>query len=217
MNGTNDITNMVVSIADIKPHPDNYNKHPEKQLQQLGASYESLGQFRSVVLWQQADGSYIQLAGHGVVDAMKREGATEVRADVFSSSLDAMTAKRILLADNLHAQNSESDNTILAELLDEQRNSGHGLESVGFTNQELDTLLENLGSEVLEAFPEENNEDLLNITDASPSVEALKQLKFGKYLIQMTDEEFDALSKRLEEYATETGSHFGFVGSLLNV
>lgn len=216
MNGTNDITNMVVSIADIKPHPDNYNKHPEKQLQQLGASYESLGQFRSVVLWQQADGSYIQLAGHGVVDAMKREGATEVRADVFSSSLDAMTAKRILLADNLHAQNSESDNTILAELLDEQRNSGHDLASVGFTDQELDALLENLGSQLLDPFPGDN-EDLLDITDASPSVEALKQLKFGKYLIQMTDEEFDALSKRLEAYATETGSHFGFVGSLLNV
>ena len=71
-----EIVNAVVPIEKIKSHPQNFNQHPDAQLSQLEASYEALGQFRSVVLWQQADGTYIQLAGHGFLEAMKREGAT---------------------------------------------------------------------------------------------------------------------------------------------
>lgn len=144
-----EITNTVVPIEAIKPHPDNYNFHPEAQLRQLEASYEELGQFRSVVLWQQTDGSYIQLAGHGIVEAMKREGATEVRADVLPHTLDSMTAKRILLADNLHAKNSSPDDELLAALLVEQKNAGFDLASLGYDEEALRQMLEALGDEML--------------------------------------------------------------------
>lgn len=137
--------NKVVPIHLIKPHSDNYNQHPEEQIKQLGMSYSELGQFRSVVLWEQSDGTYIQLAGHGVVEAMKREDATEVRADVHPSSLDPMIAKRILLADNLHAKNSISDDEALVRLLQEQQDAGYDLASLGSDDETLRQMLESLG------------------------------------------------------------------------
>lgn len=144
-----EIINAIVPIDKIKAHPQNYNQHPEEQLQQLTKSLESLGQFRSVVIWQQPDGTYVQLAGHGVVEAMKREGATEVRADILPPSLDAMTAKQVMLADNLHAQNSLPDDTALARLLEEQQNAGYDLAALGADEEALRQMLASLGDEVL--------------------------------------------------------------------
>ena len=144
-----EIVNAVVPIDKIKPHKDNYNQHPDAQLTQLEASYEALGQFRSVVLWQQADGTYIQLAGHGFLEAMKREGAKEVRADIHPPSLDPMTAKQIMLADNLHAKNSQPDDALLARLLQEQQDAGFSLTSLGSDDETLRQMLAEIGDSIL--------------------------------------------------------------------
>lgn len=140
-------TNKIVPLDAIKPHPENYNTHPDEQIKQLGMSYSELGQFRSIVLWEQEDGSYIQLAGHGVIEAMKRNGATEARADILPPSLDPLVAKRIMLADNLHAQNSTPDDTLLAQLLQEQQDAGYDLASLGTDDETLRQMLEALGDE----------------------------------------------------------------------
>lgn len=144
-----EIINATVPIDKIKPHKDNYNFHPDAQLADLAASYRDLSQFRSVVIWQQSDGSYIQLAGHGVVEAMKREGAKEVRADILPVSTDPLTAKRIMLADNLHAQNSVPDETALARLLQEQADAGIDLATMGMDAETLRQMLESLGDEII--------------------------------------------------------------------
>jgi ParB-like chromosome segregation protein Spo0J len=149
-----EVTNAVIDIDKIKPHSENYNSHPESQIQQLGMSYRSLDQYRSVVVWQQPDGSYIQLAGHGIVEAMRREGATEVRADIWDATLDPMRAKQIMLADNLHAQNSEPDDTLLVRLLEEQRNAGFDLTAFGTDDEALRQMLESLGTELLDGAPD---------------------------------------------------------------
>lgn len=138
-------TNKIVPIDLIKPHPDNYNQHPEEQIKQLERSYSELGQFRSIVLWEQSDGTFIQLAGHGIVEAMQRENVSEVRADVHPPSLDPMIAKRILLADNLHAKNSVPDDTLLAQLLQEQYDAGYDLASLGSDEESLRQMLQELG------------------------------------------------------------------------
>ena len=143
------LVNKVVSLEKIKAHDQNYNFHPEEQLVQLAASYKTLGQFRSVVLWQQEDGSYIQLAGHGVVEAMKHEGAKEVRADCLPPSLGPMAAKQIMLADNLHAQQSSPDMTLLASLLKEQKDEGYSLEALGSSEHLLQHLIDTLADEAL--------------------------------------------------------------------
>lgn len=143
------IENKVVPIELIRPHPENYNTHPDEQIKQLGMSYSEMGQFRSVVLWEQVDGSYIQLAGHGVIEAMKRNGAKEARADVLPTSLDPLTAKRVMLADNLHAQNSVPDDELLVRLLQEQADVGYDLASLGTDDEALRQMLEALGNDVL--------------------------------------------------------------------
>lgn len=140
------IRNGVVPLRLVKPHPDNYNQHPETQIADLQSSLELLSQYRSVVLWAQSDGSYIQLAGHGVVEAMKRKGDREVRADILPVELDPMTAKQIMLADNLHARNSLAEDDILARLLKEQQLAGVSLASLGSDEEELRQLLETAGS-----------------------------------------------------------------------
>lgn len=40
-----------VTIADLKPHPDNPNTHPDKQIDALGNSLGEFDQVKSVVIW----------------------------------------------------------------------------------------------------------------------------------------------------------------------
>jgi hypothetical protein len=161
-----DVVNKVVPIDVIKPHPENYNMHPPDQIEDLEKSLGGLGQYRSIVLWEQSDGSYIQLAGHGVVEAMKVKGYSSVRADVHPSSLDPMTAKRILIADNLHAQKSSPDDEMLVQLLQEQQDAGFDLAALGSSDDELlqmlealDTYVGNEGESEEDDFDEESDVD----------------------------------------------------------
>jgi ParB-like chromosome segregation protein Spo0J len=140
-----EVINAVVDIAKIKPHPKNYRQHPDEQIAQLGMSHARLSQFRSVVLWQQPDDSYITLAGHGIIEAMKRNKVTQVRADIHPVTLSAADAEAILIADNLHAQHSTDDEQMLAELLQEQQNAGYDLSSLGSDDETLRQMLVSLG------------------------------------------------------------------------
>ncbi len=45
----------------------------------------------------------------------------------------------------------------------------------------------------------------------------LARLVFGKFKIQLTDEEFEGLKARAETYLRDNGTLFGFAGSLLHV
>ncbi len=142
--------NAIIPIEKIKPHPENYNGHPDAQLIQLEASYEEFGQYNSIVVWQRPGGEYLQVARHGFLEAMKREGAVEVRADILPEDTDPMTIKRILLADNLHPQNSATDEALLAELLQEQVDAGYALAALGSDEESLRQMLESLGDEIID-------------------------------------------------------------------
>ena len=121
------ITNKIISVDLIDGHPDNYNQHPDEQISQLAASHESFGQYRSVVVWARPGGRYVQVAGHGYLQAAKGEGQSLVRADVLPENTSAETIKAIMVADNLHAQNSSPDDEILVRLLQEQQDAGFDL------------------------------------------------------------------------------------------
>lgn len=141
------IVNEVVEVSKIVPHPDNPNTHPDTQIAQLAASHEEFGQYRSIVLWKRTNGQYIQVAGHGYLEGAKREGATTVRADILPEDVDPVTVKAILVADNLHAQNSSPDDELLATLLSEQQDAGYDLASLGTDDETLRQMLEALGDE----------------------------------------------------------------------
>jgi hypothetical protein len=137
----------VIPVEAIHPHPRNFREHPESQLAQLEASYERFGQFRSIVVQVKAKNDYLLVAGHGIFDAMKRKGATEVRADVLPTNLAPAEVEAIMIADNLLPQLANDDEVGLSRLLQEQQEAGYDLRSLGTDEEMLRQMLANLGDE----------------------------------------------------------------------
>lgn len=144
------IENRILEIESLIPHTRNYRQHPDTQLSQLGASHERFGQFRSVVVVERAQG-YTIVAGHGIVEAMKRNGVKQVRADVLPRETSEADIEAILIADNLLPQGASDDNAILVELLQEQVNAGFDLEALGSDEETLRQMVEALGDEYVGA------------------------------------------------------------------
>ena len=96
-------------IADLRPHPRNYRRHPERQLALLRESLRIHGQQKPVVITP--DGTI--LAGHGLVEAARLEGWIEIACHVY----DGPYPEAFLAIDNRASDLAEDDETALAELL----------------------------------------------------------------------------------------------------
>lgn len=68
-----EILNLVVAVAELRPHPRNYNRHDAGQIERLRESLRKFGQVRSVVVQAQGTG-WLIVAGHGLVEAARAEG-----------------------------------------------------------------------------------------------------------------------------------------------
>lgn len=147
------IENAIIPIERIHPHPENYNLHPDEQIRQLEASYEEFGQFNSIVVWKQADGSYVQVARAGFLTGAKNKGASTIRADILPEETDPLVIKRIMIADNRLAQNSVIDEGILARLLQEQVDADYSLFALGTDEEELRQMIERPDGRTTELNP----------------------------------------------------------------
>jgi ParB-like chromosome segregation protein Spo0J len=110
------------NIAELKPHPANYQSHPEKQLDQIVASIEQHGFYRNIVI---ANDNVI-LAGHGVVQACKKMGRKRVpviRLDIDSNDPRAL---KVMTSDNeindLAVVNDRALTDLLRNLLEVEGN-----------------------------------------------------------------------------------------------
>ena len=101
-----------VKISDLQPHPMNYNTHPEAQLVELEKSLESFDQFKNIVVCQN-----VILAGHGLVQAAKRRGLTELDA-VVMDGLTEEQQRALLVADNALPFGAVPDSDMLNELIE---------------------------------------------------------------------------------------------------
>jgi ParB-like chromosome segregation protein Spo0J len=162
---TTNIVNKTISMDLLKPHPENYRRHPDEQIKKLCKSYRRFGQFRSIVAVPSSHGYYLIVAGHGFVEAMKREGATDVRVEVLSGDTDDEIIKGIMLADNLHSQGASDDEEVLAKLLEEQKNAGFDLETLGTDDETLRQMLSTIADNYLE------NQDQGDEEDKAPTVQ----------------------------------------------
>jgi DNA modification methylase len=153
------IVNKHVLLKDIIPHPRNYRSHPDEQISDLGASHERFGQFRSVVLWERPNGQYMQVAGHGIVEAMKRNEVKAVRADVLPLNTPQTDIDAIMVADNNLALKAADDSEILAALLREQSDAGFDLASLGSDEESLRQMLEALGDGYLGNSGQDDEEE----------------------------------------------------------
>lgn len=122
----------LMAIADLRPHPHNYRKHPPAQLAQIVRSIQEHGFIRNVVV---ARDNTI-LAGHGAVVAAQMAGLEEVtvvRRDIDPNDPKAL---KLLAGDNEIANLADDDGAALAGIL---RDLHHivGLEGTGYDGNQL--------------------------------------------------------------------------------
>lgn len=104
-----------VAIDDLRPHPRNYRTHPEDQVEHLIESIREHGLYRNIVV---AKDDTI-LAGHGVVEAVRKMGMEQVPVVRLDLSPDEPRALKVLAGDNEIEHLVEQDDRALSELLKE--------------------------------------------------------------------------------------------------
>ena len=119
------------AIVDLKPHPSNYNRHPDGQLAVLRESLRVHGLQKPLVI--QPDGTI--LAGHGLLEAAKAEGWVQIACHVY----DGPYPEAFLVIDNRSAQMAEPDPQALTDLLKSLQDVGQ-LEMAGYDPDELGKL-----------------------------------------------------------------------------
>lgn len=125
------------NLADLRPHPRNYKKHPDDQLEHLAQSIREYGLYRNVVIAQ--DNTI--LAGHGVVEAAHKVGLSTIPVIRLDITADDPQALKLLTADNEISHLGENNDRALTELLKEiYGTSPTGLLGTGYNEQMLSTL-----------------------------------------------------------------------------
>lgn len=125
-----------VPITSLSPHPRNYRVHPDQQLEHLQASLQEFGWARNVVV----SSDNVILAGHGIVEAARRRGETEVPVHRLNLPSTDPKAEKFMVLENEVSRLAEDDETQLAALLaDIQRTEG--LDGTGWDDGALDALI----------------------------------------------------------------------------
>lgn len=165
--------NKIVPIEKLVPHPRNYRQHPEAQVSKLVSSLIRFGQGRSIVC-QDGPQGYLIVAGHGIVEAAKKLNYTELRADILPANWSVEDVEGYLIADNMHSQEAEDDQELLAQILQEQQDAGFDLASLGTDDETLRQMLESLGDGYLGNEGEDEEDDF----DEAPDEEQTR-VKLG--------------------------------------
>ena len=128
----------LVDIKQLKPHPRNYQTHPEYQLRHIQKSIETHGFYRNVVVAK----DYTILAGHGVVEASQRMGIDKIPVHIVDVEPDDAKAIQILTGDNEINNLAVVNDRLLTELLKEIMTEDTGnLIGTGFDESQLASLV----------------------------------------------------------------------------
>lgn len=129
---------IMVSIADLKPHPRNYQEHPPEQIQHLMDSIMEHGLYRNIVISQ--DNTI--LAGHGVVEAAKALDLKYIPVVQLPVNHDSPAALKVLVGDNEINHMVEVDDRALSEILKTVLDSDvQGLAGTGYDERKLAELV----------------------------------------------------------------------------
>lgn len=134
-----------VAIDDLRPDPLNARKHSADNLTAIARSLDEFGQRRAIVI----DDAGTILAGHGVWEAAKSLGWTNVDVTVAPGEWSAEQRRAFALADNRTGDLSTWNDEALLESL-EMLDGDALLEAAGFSVDDLD----DLRAEIEEAEPE---------------------------------------------------------------
>lgn len=118
----------MVDINKLKPHPKNYNTHPQKQIELLAKNIKELG-WRHPITVSKLSG-YI-VSGHARYTAAKYLGVKKVPVN-FQDFKDESEEKIVMIADNRIAELAEIDKTALNKLLQEINFEGKDFDLTGY-------------------------------------------------------------------------------------
>jgi hypothetical protein len=129
----------LINTKDLKPHPRNYQQHPDYQLRHIMKSIETHGFYRNVVVT--ADNTI--LAGHGVVEAATRLGIDKIPVHKVDLDANDTRALQILTGDNEINNLAVVNDRMLTELLKEimVQDQEIGLTGTGFDEAQLASLV----------------------------------------------------------------------------
>lgn len=131
----------MVPLSALRPHPRNYKRHPDEQLDHIIKSIDEHGFYRNVVVAR--DGTI--LAGHGVCEAVAKMGLLGPELiPIIRLPIDPEDprALKVLAGDNEIGKMAEADDRALTELLRDVA-TVDDLLGTGFDEQNLAALLYN--------------------------------------------------------------------------
>jgi hypothetical protein len=146
-----------VAVDKLIPYAKNSRTHSEAQIAQIAASIKEFG-FRNPIL---VDGTGV-IAGHGRLLAARKLNLKQVPT-IDCSDLTEPQKKAYIIADNKLAMNAGWDAELLAIEMEELLKGNFNLELLGFTENELDELLDTTPQEAeLGLLPDEKLDNFLN-------------------------------------------------------
>ena len=146
-----------VAVDKLIPYAKNSRTHSPEQVAQIAASIKEFG-FRNPIL---VDGNGV-IAGHGRLLAARKLGLKQVPT-IDCSDLTEPQKKAYIIADNKLAMNAGWDGELLALEMEELLKGNFNLELLGFSETELDELLDTTPQEAeLGLLPEEKLDNFLN-------------------------------------------------------
>ncbi len=142
----------IVSIDKLIPYANNARTHSDEQIRQIQASLREFGFVNPVLI----DKDCGIIAGHGRVEAAKREGMTEVPC-VWVEHLTEAQKKAYILADNRLAEDAGWDFELLSVELEELKELDFDIGLTGFGADELSDIF---GEEELETVEDDYEVEL---------------------------------------------------------
>ena len=175
-------------IKDLIPYINNSRTHSDDQVAQIAASIKEFGWTNPILI----DGTNGIIAGHGRLAAARKLGMDIVPV-IELSYLSESQKKALIIADNKLALNAGWDTTILSLELESLQETDFDLSLLGFSDKELNELLE---PEVVEGL---TNEDAVPDAPVDPKTKLGDIYQLGNHRLMCGDStSIDAVEKLMD-------------------
>lgn len=190
-----------VPASALLKNPRNWRKHPTSQRRALRAALEEIG-MADALLARETPAGLELIDGH-----LRADVSGDTPVSVLVLDVDEVEAGKLLATLDPLAAMAETDRAALDALVAE----------VGMDSEAIKlTLLKGEGAEPeSEGDGDDDDGDEPDAATKGKNSTPIKSIKWGKRIVPMTDEEFNALEARFIAYGKENGTNFGFVASLV--
>lgn len=161
------------ALDKLKPYENNARTHSDEQIEQIVASINEFG-FTNPILVDSSDGI---IAGHGRLIAAKKIGLKRVPV-IILDYLTEQQRRAYIIADNKLALNAGWDLALLSKEIERLSEEGFELPLLGFSDEELDELL---NIEDLDESEDETEEDEIPEPAETPKVQRGEVYHLGKH------------------------------------